>query len=60
MLKYGRIGEYKGKQYLFTHIDPRSNMVYSPDIKSFVDNMFGMWISSDKVKWLSPEKDLMR
>ena len=51
MLKYGRIGEYKGKEYYFTHIDRRSNMVYSPDIKSFQDNMFGMWINAEKVKW---------
>ena len=51
-MKLNRLGEYKGKQYIFTHIDRRSNMVYSPDIKSFVDNMFGMWVSQDKVKWL--------
>lgn len=52
MMKLNRMGEYKGKQYIFTHIDRRSNMVYSPDIKSFVDNMYGMWVSQDKVKWL--------
>lgn len=51
-MKLNRLGEYKGKQYIFTHIDRRSNMVYSPDIKSFVDNMFGMWVSQDKVKWI--------
>ena len=52
MMKLNRMGEYKGKQYIFTHIDRRSNMVYSPDIKSFTDNMYGMWVSQDKVKWL--------
>ena len=52
MMKLNRLGEYKGKQYIFTHIDRRSNMVYSPDIKSFTDNMFGMWVSMDKVKWV--------
>lgn len=51
-MKLNRMGEYKGKQYIFTHIDRRSNMVYSPDIKSFTDNMYGMWVSQDKVKWL--------
>lgn len=55
MLKYGRKGEYKGKEYFFTHIDPRSNMVYSPDIKSFADNMYGMWVDAERVKW-SDEK----
>lgn len=52
MMKLNRLGEYKGKQYIFTHIDRRSNMVYSPDIKSFTDNMYGMWVSQDKVKWV--------
>lgn len=52
MMKLNRMGEYKGKQYIFTHIDRRSNMVYSPDIKSFTDNMYGMWVAQDKVKWL--------
>lgn len=56
MLKLNRMGEYKGKQYIFTHIDRRSNMVYSPDIKSFVDNMYGMWVTADKVKWIEKEK----
>lgn len=51
MIKQTRVGEYKGKDYVFTHKDPRYNMVYSPDIKSFVDDMYGMWISGDKVKW---------
>ena len=52
MEKYGRLGEYKGKQYIFTHIDRRSHMVFSPDIKSFVDNMYGMWVNAERVKWV--------
>lgn len=55
MLKLNRTGEYKGKQYIFTHIDRRSNMVYSPDIKSYIDNMYGMWVTADKVKWIEKE-----
>lgn len=51
MIKQTRVGEYKGKDYVFTHIDPRENMVYSPDIKSYVDNMYGMWLNADQVKW---------
>lgn len=52
MLKYGRKGMYEGKLYWFTHIDKFNNTVYSPDIKSFVDNMYGMWVSIKKVKWV--------
>ena len=51
MLKYGRMGEYKGQTYFFTHINNITGMVYSPDIKSFVDNMFGMWVDKREVKW---------
>lgn len=56
MEKYGRLGKYKGKQYIFTHIDRRAHMVYSPDIKSFADNMYGMWVNAEKVKWVEGEK----
>ena len=56
MEKYGRLGEYKGKEYIFTHIDRRAGMVYSPDIKSFIDNMYGMWVNVEKVKWKVKEK----
>ena len=57
MLKYTRKGMYKGQVYIFTHIDTRSNMVYSPDIKSFLDNMFGMWVPQDKVKWVKENNE---
>ena len=56
MIKYGRKGVYQGKEYWFTHIDNFNHSVYSPDIKSFVDNMFGMWVKMDKVKWITEEK----
>lgn len=56
MLKSVRKGKYKGKEYIFTHKDPKANMVYSPDIKSFVDNMFGMWVNSEAVTWIDEER----
>ena len=57
MTKYGRKGRWKGKEYFFTHYDPQMHMVYSPDIKSFVDNMYGMWVSIDNVEWLDEKEN---
>ena len=63
MIAFGRYGMYGGKICFFTHVNPRTNEVWSDDIKSFGtkfvktgDNrtyaMMGDWVRKDKVQWI--------
>ena len=52
--KIYRKGYYNDKTYKFTHRDPQSGYVYSPDIRVRLDSShfgYGMWIDPIHVRW---------
>ena len=54
-----RRGVYKGKEYIFTHVNMRVREVYSPDIMSSIDGYPGTWVNMDNVKWLDDNNKIV-
>lgn len=62
MMSFGKWGMYDGQKVFFTHRNPKNGYVWSDDItytdferrgnKTVKVTRYGMWIASDKVKWL--------
>ena len=58
MIAFGKYGIYDGKKFFFTHRNPRNGEVWSDDIAIVFHTSrgtkveYGMWVASDKVKWL--------
>lgn len=54
MIKTGRKGRFNGKEYLFTHRNPKTGEVWSDEIKAGKDE-YGKWVASEKVVWADAE-----
>lgn len=60
MINFGRWGMYGGKKYFFNLRNPKNGDVWSDDltyseydpVRHRTVTRYGMWVSSDKVKWL--------
>lgn len=62
MMDFGKWGMYSGKKCFFTLRNPKNGDVWSDDItydeyerrgnKSVKVTRYGMWVSTEKVKWL--------
>lgn len=65
-ISYGRRGIYGGKTYLFTHVNPKNNFVWSDDVpgwgpkpgndKKFIPTP-GAWVRKDQIKWITKGED---
>lgn len=51
MIKIGRAGKYRGKEYIFTHRDPDTERVWSDDIDNGKNAPPGRWVNPEEVKW---------
>lgn len=48
--RYGRYLGYQGKEYLFTHRNPKNGNLYGEDIPIVPGSLIlGKWVSSDSV-----------
>ena len=45
-----RKGRYKGKEYVFTHRDPKNGKAYGEDIP--VGLTYGKWVPSEQVEFI--------
>ena len=61
MIAFGRYGEVGGRICYFTHLNPKTNAVWSDDLDGYAPKQGndkrmtqckGAWVRKDKVKWL--------
>ena len=61
MIAFGRYGEVGGRICYFTHLNPKTNAVWSDDLDGYAPKpgndrktvpCKGAWVRKDKVKWL--------